>query len=205
MSILNRKSTQKNIGKEALEKDFCLSTQKTILWDFDEKKFFPFLNLLRLSKLLSLLVNVVVALRGFCGKIPTHSSLQELNWSNYGTQKANTNMLLMTFSAFQFLPPQSHHAHHVTQKCRKNVFNLLFLLEHHHIVAKALRWKSRKLRKRKTQKPLSITQFVEKGILASTFENEVKFNLLLNTFCWLFFIVKEVTEQFTNILIPQSI
>lgn len=43
---------------------------------------------------------------------------EELNWSNYGTQKAHTNTLLMTFFAFQF--PQ----HFVMWNCRKNVLIL---------------------------------------------------------------------------------
>lgn len=85
---------------------------------------------------------------------------------------------------FSFPISSSHHALHVTQKCRKNVFNFLFLTPPSILSLLRERWDGswrKKLcekRVRRSKKPLSITQFVEGNFNTDIpFENE-EFNLL---------------------------
>lgn len=96
VSILNRKISKerwKYWKRAPWEKIFILFLFTNIENDFvDRRRFFLSLQRRLLNKAWE--IDVIVKriffcrpLRGFCGKFSSYSTLQKLNWSNYGTQK----------------------------------------------------------------------------------------------------------------------
>lgn len=135
-----------------------------ILWSEGEK--FSFFN----PKMwpLNKAWEIVVIVERFLQSVRNFHPFQrgkKLNWEQLWHTKAHTQTCRWHFQFFNFsLPPSPMHVKNVAKMFLIFCFHSLF--EHHFIVGKALRWKSEKCaskKERKTQKPLSITQFVEKN------------------------------------------